>query len=216
MKGQDPIRLILVRHGNTFESGQTPTQVGLRTDLPLTNQGREQAKAFAIYLEKEGIVPKAIYAGSLSRQIETAQIIGKNLNGMKNIHLYQQALDEIDYGAWEGLTSDEITERWPEQYTEWTEKSQWADGIFGGALQELKMNIQNWLTTLRLGYSSGDVVVGVTSNGIIRFFQSFNNENWQKLVNDKRMEDLKVKTGHFCELLLYKDSLDVTRWNVKP
>ena len=27
-------RLIIARHGNTFEKGQTPTRVGGRTDLP--------------------------------------------------------------------------------------------------------------------------------------------------------------------------------------
>ena len=61
------IRLILMRHGNTFEAGQTPVQVGTRTDLPLTAQGLAQAKEMLNYLTAEGISPEAIFAGKLKR-----------------------------------------------------------------------------------------------------------------------------------------------------
>lgn len=62
MSDNNPIRLILVRHGNTFDAGQTPTQVGARTDLSLTDQGRNQAHYFARYLASEQIQPQAISA----------------------------------------------------------------------------------------------------------------------------------------------------------
>ncbi len=38
-------RLVIVRHGNTFEAGETPRRIGARTDLPLTAAGLEQAEA---------------------------------------------------------------------------------------------------------------------------------------------------------------------------
>ena len=43
MIGKEPIRLILVRHGNTFEAGQKCVKVGSKTDMPLTAQGLRQA-----------------------------------------------------------------------------------------------------------------------------------------------------------------------------
>ncbi|HAO37083.1 MAG TPA: histidine phosphatase family protein, partial [Hyphomonas sp.] len=36
-------RLIIVRHGNTFDKGDTVTRVGGRTDLPLSASGLAQA-----------------------------------------------------------------------------------------------------------------------------------------------------------------------------
>ena len=41
-------QLLIVRHGNTFETGETPRRVGLRTDLPLSSSGRKQANALQI------------------------------------------------------------------------------------------------------------------------------------------------------------------------
>ena len=211
----NPIRLILVRHGNTFESGQTPTQVGARTDLPLTDQGRIQAQCFARYLTSQQIQPHAIYAGALKRQIETAQILGSYLQAENTIQLHQPALTEIDYGSWEGLTSDEITEQWPNEYKAWTAQSQWP-AIFGSTRESHLRDINTWLDELRSRYAAGETVVGVTSNGIIRFFYSFQDKEWQNLIHTHRMEDLKVKTGHFCELLLFKDCLQIKQWNKDP
>jgi len=40
-------QLFIVRHGNTFDPGDTVTRVGARTDLPLSSSGRAQADALA-------------------------------------------------------------------------------------------------------------------------------------------------------------------------
>lgn len=196
------IRLILVRHGNTFEARETPVQVGVHTDLSLTAQGRKQAEEMGDYLISQSIRPAAIYAGILKRQVESAEIIASRFN-MRS--LYEPALTEIDYGAWEGLTSEEIASRWPEEYKGWTEAGKWAEKIFGGSLQNHTAHIENWLATLRKTYAPGDVIVAVSSNGLIRFFAS-----------SKQRENPKVQTGHFCKLDLYPNELKVKSWNVKP
>ena len=211
MLRNEPIRLILARHGNTFEAGQTPTQVGARTDLPLTAGGRIQAEHLAKFLTKTPLA--ALYAGALKRQIETAHIIA--LDKKSKLHLGEPALTEIDYGLWEGLTSEEISRRWPAEYNAWTSESKWARGIFGRTLEEHMHDIETWLDSLRKRYAPGDTVVAVTSNGIIRLFYSFE-EKWKDLQESKQMEQLKVKTGHFCELLLFPDSLKVKIWNQDP
>ena len=41
--------LIIARHGNTFDKGDIPTRVGARTDLPLVEKGRAQAKALVAH-----------------------------------------------------------------------------------------------------------------------------------------------------------------------
>lgn len=209
MLNTKPIRLILVRHGNTFESGQTPIQVGARTNLPLTAQGRNQAHIFAKHLDSLGVRPRAIYAGALLRQTESAAIVGKHFHMEHDIHVNEAALTEIDYGLWEGLTSDEIASQWPDEYRHWTAEAKWPAHIFGSSEEAHIKNIKSWLDLLRKTYSSEDTVVGVTSNGVIRFFYLL-----QEHV--KATGDLKVKTGNFCELLLFKDSVQVKTWNVTP
>lgn len=180
-----------MRHGNTFEAGQVPVQVGARTDLPLTAQGRKQAETMAQYLLSER--PKVIYAGSLKRQTESAQIIAQRFH---LVVLHEPALTEIDYGAWEGLTAGEIASRWPKEHVAWAE-GQWQTEIFGGTLEGHKRAIEEWLDRLR---KQGDEpVIAITSNGLLRFFQ---NE--------------KVKTGHFCEIELFEDGLKIQKWNIDP
>jgi 2,3-bisphosphoglycerate-dependent phosphoglycerate mutase len=39
---------VIVRHGNTFRAGETPTRVGARTDLPLVEE--ERARSAGRYL----------------------------------------------------------------------------------------------------------------------------------------------------------------------
>lgn len=45
---------MIVRHGNTFRAGETPTRVGARTDLPLVEE--ERARSAGRYLREKGIV----------------------------------------------------------------------------------------------------------------------------------------------------------------
>ncbi len=205
------IRLILIRHGNTFETGQTPTQIGSRTDLPLTEKGRSQAERMARFLETENLLPSAIYRGPLKRQIETARIIGAKF---RLEDMSEPVLTEIDYGPWEGLASEEIGKKWPRQYAEWTDESRWAEGIFGG--NSPLLDIEKWVSYLKKTHRPGETILGVTSNGLIRFFYALLKEQWNQLVQNRQMETLKVKTGHYCELLLFEDRIEIKRWNGSP
>ncbi len=184
-----------MRHGNTFEEGQTAVQVGARTDLPLTAKGRQQALQMAHYLKSEGILPKRIFAGNLQRQKESAQLIAKELKLEVEI---LSALTEIDYGLWEGLTAREIERKWPKEQAEWSEKLQWPSHIFQGTFENHQTQLHLWLETLKKQYPN-ETILGVSSNGLLRFFR---NE--------------KVKTGHFCELHLQGNEVLIHRWNQSP
>ncbi len=210
------IHLILIRHGNTFESTQTPTQVGSKTDLPLTSKGRSQAEQVASYLKAQKILPAGIYAGTLARQIETAHIIGKSLGLENALHLNEPALTEIDYGPWEGLTAEEIMLKWSEEYQKWTQQAEWPEHLFGGTLEGHIDAINVWLMHVRNAYKPGETVLGVTSNGLMRLFYSLEKEKWRQIVQARQMENFKVKTGHFCVLELFQDSLKVKTWNQSP
>ena len=44
--------LIIARHGNTFNPGDTPTRVGKHTDMPLVEKGEAQGRALGRYLKE--------------------------------------------------------------------------------------------------------------------------------------------------------------------
>lgn len=187
------MRLMLVRHGNTFEKGEIPLQVGARTDLPLTSFGKEQAKGVLKYILKKKIPLQAIYTGTLKRQKESAQIIGHHFNLPCQI---TEALTEIDYGKWEGLPSETIKTGWPEDYRAWTEEAIWPKKIFNSSHAAFQKTLNDWLASLFMIHDKDDMILGVTSNGLLRMFR---NE--------------KVKTGNFCELKLYPGGFEIESWN---
>ncbi|MGC8500735.1 MAG: histidine phosphatase family protein [Leptospirillia bacterium] len=93
------MRIVLVRHGATLwsESGR---HTG-RTDIPLTEEGRDQARALAPLLF--GYSPKTALSSPLLRARETAELAGFG----DRIRI-DPDLSEWDYGAYEGLTTAQI------------------------------------------------------------------------------------------------------------
>ena len=57
--------LIIARHGNTIEKGETPRRVGARTDLPMVDSGRVQARGIGHWLKTNGLYPEAVYSSQL-------------------------------------------------------------------------------------------------------------------------------------------------------
>lgn len=98
--------LVLVRHGET--EWNRLKRVQGRTDIPLNDTGRRQARATAERLTGEHF--DAVVASPLSRAAETAQIIADGL-GIGPIELVDD-LVERDYGEAEGMTGADIDARW--------------------------------------------------------------------------------------------------------
>ena len=104
--------LLLVRHGETDWNRDRRWQG--HADLPLNDDGRRQAQALADGLAEEPL--DAIYSSDLARAYETARTVAER----KGLPVaVDPDLREIDVGAWEGLTSDEIEERWPGDLSRW-------------------------------------------------------------------------------------------------
>ncbi|MBI4759502.1 MAG: histidine phosphatase family protein, partial [Chloroflexi bacterium] len=100
------MRLLLVRHGETDWNAEERYQG--TTDVPLSAQGRAQAQALTSRMAGE--VLDAIYASDLQRAWQTAEVIAAP-HGLPVRP--EPRLREIDFGAWEGLTFDEIRQRRP-------------------------------------------------------------------------------------------------------
>jgi len=109
-------RLFLVRHGET--EWNTMKRVQGHTDTTLTEKGVDQARRISNRLYKENI--DVIYASDLRRAYRTAEIIGDKLN--LGVHSLQE-LREINFGCWEGLTANEVKEKYREEHLLWMKEA---------------------------------------------------------------------------------------------
>lgn len=110
--------LVLVRHGRT-EYNATQRLQG-QVDIPLDDVGRWQAEVGAQALLAR-FSPTAIVSSDLQRAAATAQYLGDAV-GLEVA--YDARLRERSFGAWEGLTADEMVTGWPDEYAGWKSGSE--------------------------------------------------------------------------------------------
>jgi broad specificity phosphatase PhoE len=106
------LNLYLLRHGET-EFSRRDRFCG-SIDAPLTREGREMAKRFArVY----GDIPwRAIVTSTRTRAIDTAAPVAARA-GLTPIR--DARLDEIRYGAWQGMSKAEAQAHDAERYARW-------------------------------------------------------------------------------------------------
>jgi len=101
--------LILIRHGETLWNTQLRMQGSLDSDLTL--KGESQVKALGEWMKE---VPfDYLYCSDTGRARKTAKAIIKYTGHTLNI---DKRLREKDLGIFEGLTSEEARERYPETF----------------------------------------------------------------------------------------------------
>lgn len=100
--------LYLVRHGET--EWNAARRIQGRTDIPLNETGRQQAREAAELLARRRW--HGVYTSPLGRARETASIIAERL-GLDGVTAID-ALVERDYGEAEGMGFDEIEALYPE------------------------------------------------------------------------------------------------------
>jgi probable phosphoglycerate mutase len=111
-----PHEIWLIRHAET-EWSKAGRHTG-RTDIPLTDEGRAHAATLPRRLGDRTFA--RVFVSPLSRARETAQLAG--LGDQAEI---RDDLAEYDYGAYEGITTDEIRVDRPGWYL-------WRDGVPDG------------------------------------------------------------------------------------
>lgn len=100
-------KLLLVRHGLT-EFNSTRRFAG-SSDIELSAEGQRQVERLRDRLANEKI--DAVYCSDLKRALTTAKIISSE----RKVEIVTcSELREINYGDAEGLTFDEISQRYPE------------------------------------------------------------------------------------------------------
>jgi probable phosphoglycerate mutase len=107
------LTVLLTRHGHTDRS-EPDQYLGQYVEATLTERGRRDAEALAARM-REVPIDRAI-TSPLSRAAETAAILVAG-------HRLELELDdrmlEMDYGAWEGMTVEEVANRLPEEFEQY-------------------------------------------------------------------------------------------------
>lgn len=101
--------IFLLRHGET-EYGKEKRYLG-HTDCKLSKDGKDQAKYLASIFEKHRIVIDSIFSSDLNRCKNTVNIVFKE----RKVTFLEQ-LREINMGEWDGLTFDEVKNKYAEDY----------------------------------------------------------------------------------------------------
>lgn len=201
-------KIIIARHGNTFRSEETPTRVGARTDLPLTEQGEEQALKLGHHLKAAKILPDFVYTSFLCRTIDTARLACVAL-GCGCPHEPLAIFNEIDYGPDENQTEDKVLERvGSAAIKNWDNDCTMPEGWSPRPI-EILLNWKNFLKDCADNHKNQTIFV-TTSNGIARF----------ALHHTENGRDFKPKlsTGAYGRLE-WNDKTGLWRvmdWNIRP
>ncbi|MCL2515887.1 MAG: histidine phosphatase family protein [Microbacteriaceae bacterium] len=146
-------RISLVRHGQTDWNHDGRIQG--RSDIPLNETGREQARATGLALAESGRRFDGVYASPLVRAMETAALIAGELDmpGPEPV----PGLEERSYGLAEGMTGPEIRERFGDdrsEIPEWEDDAALLERVFA-ALSRLA------------AHHPGERVLAVAHGGVI-------------------------------------------------
>jgi len=147
------MRILLLRHAATAWTA-TGQHTG-RTDLPLTEAGEIEARATApLFAEMRGKdTLTAIYSSPRQRVLRTLELVVGSTAGV----VTDEALGEVNYGDFEGLTPAQIQERAPGWWL-------WSDGCPGGeTLAEVQARVDGFIQNLRAAHR--DDTICIASHG---------------------------------------------------
>jgi probable phosphoglycerate mutase len=184
--------IVLVRHGAT-EWSKAGRHTG-RSDIPLLDEGRAQARALARTLVRWSFAQ--VLTSPLVRARETAALAG--FPGAE----VEPDLREWDYGVWDGRTSAEIRTRIPG----WTV---WSGEIPEGETPD-DVGARADRVIARIGAAEGDVAVFAHAH-VLRVLAA----RW--IGQDPRGgRGLVLDTATLSILGWERDARVVRRWNVAP
>jgi len=199
---------VIVRHGNTFESGEPPRRIGARTDLPLTAAGLEQGHALGAHFAGLGWRFERVLVSPLARTRETARAILSRLPRAPEPEPCDW-LREIDHGPDEDKPEAAVLARIGAQaLSAWDERGEPPPGwsVDGDARRAA------W-RALFAAPPAGPTLL-VTSNGAARFALSADPALARAAAD---LASLKLPTGSYGVIRRGPDGVwQVSGWGMRP
>ena len=147
------MHIILTRHGEV--EGIRPERFRGRMELELTAHGRQQAKAVAHRIAAE-FAPQAVYTSPMGRCRDTGAEIASACGLSAQV---LEGVNDLDYGAWQWKTHDEVQSSHPQDYALWKAAPQWVRFPDGESLQDLALRTADALRTLMQRHADHTVVL---------------------------------------------------------
>ncbi len=152
--------ILIARHGETLL--KSSLRYWGHTDVELSELGIKQAKRLRDLLATEKI--DAIYCSDLRRASTTAEIVASK-NGAEVI--VSPELREVCFGEIEGLTFEEVRQRYPEVVKSWMEGGIDLQYPGGESLAEVSERASDFASRLRT-LPSGQTILIVAHSGFLR------------------------------------------------
>jgi len=199
MTSERPGELVLVRHGET-EWSKSGQHTG-RTDIPLTENGVEQAKRAGRYLADRDFA--LALSSPLQRARDTAALIGVDPEVDEDLY-------EWDYGAYEGLTTPQIKVF---RHGPW---DLWTDGVPAGDTPgenaaEVRVRAERVLDRARPVLAEGQDAVFIAHGHVLRAIGAA----WIRLAPQDGAV-LKLGTASVSTLGYEHGRPVIDSWNVQP
>ncbi len=156
------LQMYLVRHGETEATRQSRYEGQGGGDRGLTEEGLRQARRVAQALRGEPV--SRVFTSDSRRAVETAEVLSRAF-GL--VPVLMSDLREVRFGEWEGLTFQEITERYPDLVQQWVADPVRTRPPAGETLLEMSSRVLACLDEIVLQCEPGVVVV-VSHGGPIR------------------------------------------------
>jgi broad specificity phosphatase PhoE/ribonuclease HI len=159
---EQPVTVVLVRHGETTMTVSRGYSGSSEPGPSLNDRGRQQAAAAAELVRRVGRdlwgdipYPTELLASPMVRTQETAAVVAGRLALPVRT---EPAFREADFGAWQGLTAEEIEQRWPGMLVPWHTQAD-VRPPDGESIEDVGRRIQGGLDALLAGGVDRTVVV---------------------------------------------------------
>jgi broad specificity phosphatase PhoE len=202
-------RIILVRHGQTAWNSEERFRG--HADIPLDETGFAQAEAVSKRLAMQW-KPDDIYAGPLSRTIQTAEPTARYFNLPVQI---EPGLIDVDCGEWRGLTPREAGQRWPAEFNAYLHRPAQFQFPGGESLENARLRAIRRVTELASTHRNQTImlvshtalnrlillsVLGMDSSGFWKIRQDTCAINSFDLENENFLLGLLNETSHLLTI----------------
>ena len=155
-----PTRLYLLRHGEV--ESRYHRVFGGKIDMELSPLGHQQVKALADYFRRHP--PHVMYASPMKRVQQTLEPLANWTGLTPNI---LPGLREVDFGAWTGLSWEQVYERFKVSAFDWLKELE-AGSISGAeSTGDFRKRVDESLKQILLQAAHKEVAV-VAHGGVIR------------------------------------------------
>jgi len=147
------LELYFLRHGQTDHSREN-LFCGSGSNPELTREGAAMAKSFAAEYAKK--IFSAIYCSPLTRARQTAAPI-EEVQAIKSI--ITPALQEINYGSWEGKTVPEVQDQYHDDHVRWLADPGWNAPTVGESGIGVSKRVLGLIDDIQHQYKDGRILL---------------------------------------------------------